>query len=163
MADVRKDSYVLRPDQHAWPLVWRSDRPVERLPAITTARLVEMLGEKGARLRTWGHDDIGVHYIGVRHGTPLHIDPKYARYSAQYILRNDGWWLHGMEERVGEPPIGPGAYYCLDTHSPHKVTRDPRLGDGPFWLAIVIDSDNVPDPEAAWPLIEWRLLNDAHA
>lgn len=104
------------------------------------------------RLNTYAHvgDKKSAHLIAVRSGTTLHIDPAYTRYTHQLILRNDGYYLHGIDETLPGIPYGPGTMFCCDTHSPHKLSRDPRLTAGMFYVALAVDSDRAMTPDEAW-------------
>lgn len=155
---------TLRPDQQAWPILWSEARGPLTVPDAGDVWVVPHFGTaivKSSRLVMWGHDDLGTFYIACRGGTALHTDPGYIRYSHQLIIRNDGWRLHGMEVRPSSDPLMVGTFYCLDTHSPHQVAKDPRLGTGLYWLALVIDNDVPLTPEVAWLCLAPRL-QEAH-
>jgi len=114
---------------------------------------------RGIKLRSFGHDEDGVHWLLTRAGTPLHYDPAYARYSHQLVLRNDGNRLRGLpryDERADwHPPLWPGTMYALDTHSPHQGTKDPRM-DPPgvvLKLVIAVDRDELLTPRQVLPML----------
>jgi len=122
---------------------------------------------RGIKLKSFGHDGDGVHFLLTRAGTPLHTDTAYTRYSHQLVLRNDGNRIRGMprydHESLWHPPLWPGVMYCLDTHSPHQGTPDPRIapayvakvrGLAPMLKAVIaVDRDRVLAPDEAWPLL----------
>ena len=79
-------------------------------------------------LMTWGRtkgkleDD--PHWIGMqfqkRRIQPLHIDPKYPRFSHHLKFRVDsGLYVKGISNEPLE--MKRGLFYILDTHSPHQV------------------------------------------
>jgi hypothetical protein len=165
----------LKPGQHPMPVLWFvSAQPLWQAADITSQQLVPPDAEverflppgKSRKLRSFGHDEEGVHWLLTRGGTILHTDPAYARYSHQLILRNDGNRLRGLrDEEPWHPPMVPGTFYALDTHSPHQGTPDTRLlsphmaGAGPpiLKLVIAVDRDELLPPERAWSLLS-RLL-----
>jgi hypothetical protein len=163
MAPIRPDA-ALTGDWTAMPVLWQTG--TKRLPAgdYSNEALARFLPPgRGIKLRSFGHDDEGVHWLLTRAGTPLHHDPAYARYSHQLVLRNDGNRLRGLPRYDGpeywHPPLMPGTMYALDTHSPHQGTRDPRMSPPPVVLKLVIavDRDELLTPAQAYPLLS-RLL-----
>ena len=107
------------------------------------------------RLKAWGRerDKNGAviyknspHWIAVRNGTPLHLDPPYPRYSHHLKIRVDeGIFVRGINKV--ELKLTTGTFYILDTHSPHQVFNKSPL-DG--WnVAISIDSDEKWNPQEA--------------
>lgn len=111
---------------------------------------------RGIALRAFGHDEDSVHWLLTRAGTPLHTDPRYARYSYQLVLRNDGGRVRGLPRYDQEhPPMRPGVMYCLDTHSPHQGLRDERLGTPKVVhkLVAAVDSDTLVEAPVVWPLL----------
>lgn len=152
MADIPKD-YVLQPGQRAYPVLWAEPWPAVTLPTVTDDLLVDRFDTKNTRrLRTWGHGGpFRTHWIAVRAGTPMHIDPGFERYTHQLVVRNDGWKIHGMESLQREhPPMPRSTFVCVDTHSPHKLSRDRRLGGGLWYVALVVDDDGPLSPHDAW-------------
>lgn len=136
--DLRRD-HQLTGDQRGDPVIWKS--------AITCAfsppsvDLAPIFGEgKSRRLHTWGHDESGVHWIGVRTGTPLHIDPRYARYTHQLVVRCDGFELGGLA-CGSRRRLLTGDLFCLDTHSPHELVRASGVSAGAMYVAASLDSD----------------------
>ena len=110
---------------------------------------------KAKRLKTWGRsvDKNGKtiliddpHWIAVRNGTPLHIDPAYPRYSHQLKIRVDhGTFVRGADRE--ELMLERGLFYILDTHSPHQVFLKHKFD---AWnVSISIDSWNMWEPEKA--------------
>ena len=124
---------------------------------------------RGIKLRSFGHDEDGVHWLLTRAGTPLHYDPAYARYSHQLVLRNDGNRLRGLpryDDRADwHPPLWPGTMYALDTHSPHHGVPDPRMDPPPvvLKLCIAVDRDEPLSPAEAWPLLSRYLAAELPA
>lgn len=102
------------------------------------------------RLRTFGHlnpaDRRSPHFLCTRGGTPMHTDPAYSRYALQLQLVNQGFIVHGLNDNVDAMPVFyPGLVILLDTHSPHKVSRDPRMpNEGPNKLLAGSDFADVP-------------------
>lgn len=171
MPSVNEDTYELVGDQVAYPILWFMPPPVE-LPNpldLSDAALEPVFGEgRGRRLKSWAHDENGVHWLATRSGTALHCDLTYVRYTHHMILRNDGWRIRGLVDDPDDvPPMVPGSIYCLDTHSPHQVVRDERLlapGQKPLYkLQVVVDRDAPLDYEEAFDLLwPWtaRELDD---
>jgi hypothetical protein len=128
--------------------------PLPHFPADWTRRF---WGDEktSRRFKTWGHppgDKLGPHFICTRGGIGFHTDVGFARYSVHLELHNEGWWCHGVDENpAGKPMYVPGLVTVLDTHSPHTVTKDPRLPfTGPTKVAAAIDfEDYPPDLDAA--------------
>jgi hypothetical protein len=165
MVAVRPD-VALAPGQAAMPVLWA----VHTREAATADYSDEVLARflppgRGIKLRSFGHDADGVHWLLTRAGTPLHRDPAYAQYSHQLVLRNDGNRLRGLPRYDSpdrwHPPLVPGVMYALDTHSPHQGTKDPRMDPPPvvLKLAIAVDRDELLTPRQAWPLLS-RLLHE---
>ena len=100
----------------------------------------------GFKLQTWGRTpnklENDPHYIGVRKTTPLHIDPRYPRYSHHLKLRVDlGIGCRGLDKT--ELMFKRGTFYILDTHSPHQVFQKK---DTAIWnVAVSIDSHTILD------------------
>jgi hypothetical protein len=78
------------------------------------------------------------HWIAVRGSTPLHIDPRYPRYSHHLKLRVDPGIAIRGHDKV-ELQLVRGLFYILDTHSPHQVTA-PK---GAWNVAVSIDSKTI--------------------
>ena len=85
------------------------------------------------------------HWIAVRNGTPLHIDPKYPRYSHHLKIRVDAETIcRGLDKQ--ELVLQRGLFYILDTHSPHQVLV--RGDNKNAWnVAVSIDSHEPLPPE----------------
>lgn len=157
-----KPDYPLRPDQTPQPILWRTPMPIVReVPEAADEVLLARYGPgRAMRLNTYGHlgDKYSAHIISVRSGTPLHIDPAYTRYTHQLIVHNDGWYLHGLDASMPQEPFAVGTFFCMDTHSPHKVSPDLRLGTGLWYVALVVDADKPLDTLEALtrlrPLVE---------
>ena len=163
MTAIRPD-VALSDDWAAMPVLWmvRAKRRIYGdYGDETLARFLPP--GRGIKLRSFGHDADGVHWLITRAGTPLHHDPAYARYSHQLVLRNDGNRIRGLprydERDRWHPPLVPGMMYALDTHSPHQGTKDPRMRPPGVVLKLVIavDRDELLTPEQAYPLLA-RLL-----
>ena len=110
---------------------------------------------KVGRLKAWGRarDKQGKviyednpHWIAVRNGTPLHLDPPYPRYSHHLKARADeGMFVRGLDKV--ELKLTRGTFYILDTHSPHQVFNKSPV-DG--WnIAVSIDSYEQWEPDKA--------------
>jgi len=110
---------------------------------------------KAGRLKTWGRkkgDDGKViyendpHWIAVRNGTPLHMDPPYPRYSHHLKIRADeGMFVRGLDK--SELKLERGTFYILDTHSPHQVFNKSKYD---VWnVAVSIDSNTLINPKKA--------------
>lgn len=122
---------------------------------------------KVGRLKAWGRakDKDGKvnykdnpHWIAVRNGTPLHLDPPYPRYSHHLKIRVDaGIFVRGIDKV--ELMLETGTFYILDTHSPHQVFNK-NIYDG--WnVAISMDSDDIWDyTKAINKLTEFGLNNE---
>lgn len=130
-------------DQSAFPFVWTWDLGMGFDGLAPTAALEIAMGPgKGRKLRSWGHDDDGVHWLATRAGANLHTDRNYARYSHHVIVRNDGWRLRGVDDGRRIMPLMPGVMYCLDTWSPHAIVPDLRLNAKPLYkVQIAVDRD----------------------
>lgn len=120
----------------------------------------------GRRLRSWGHNDEGVHFLAVQGGTALHSDKAYTRFSHQLVLRNDGTRIRGepdVDEADWHPPMVVGSMYCLDTHLPHQGLRDPRMGEASGLMTrkcvVAVDRDAPLGPGEAWPLLSPYLAH----
>lgn len=163
-----KPGYVLKDWQTDRPLLWRVSGVVAAdrlLPARASIQMMfaQFGPGRGSRLQTWAReeqDPDGPHWIGVRHGIKLHTDPGYRRYTHQLVVHNDGWRLAGLDERLDEP-LAAGTAFCCDTHSPHQLLPDPRLGRGLYYLAVSMDAkEPLPPEKAVGPLLafleDWR-------
>ena len=140
-----KDGRQLQGDQRCDPIVWRVCYYGIALPSsIISRELTSAFAPGRAKtLKTWGRnpeDRNGPHWIGVRNGTPLHTDPRYPRYTHQLVVHNSGWYVGGILRDVAGDPFGSGTLFCLDTHSPHILLPDSRVGVGAYYLAISIDA-----------------------
>jgi len=151
------DDYVLKNWQTADPILWRKSVPVPPggfLPPKTCIRMLfELFGAgKSKRLQTFARDESdpnGPHWIGVRlGGLGMHTDPKFPRFTHQLVVYNDGWGVIGLGKRLGEP-LAAGTLFCCDTHSPHQVIPDGRLGRGLYYLAASMDAKAKLPPEVA--------------
>ena len=153
----------LRPDQVPVPIRWWVRSPVEAVPPAPDTTLEAAFGgpTRSRKLRSWGHDPDGVHWLATVNGTILHTDPAYRRYTFHLVVRNDGWRIRGISDEH-HPPMTPGALYCLDTHSPHAVVRDDRLPWTPpgYKLQIALDADEILTAQEVWPLLRRYLDHD---
>ena len=169
--DVKFDA-PLKNDQKTNPAIFHTT--IDLPSSIITPneqQLREVFGvkdfTKAKRLKTWGRsidkegntiliDD--PHWLAVRNGTPLHIDPKYPRYSHQLKIRVDfGTFVRGVD--LEELELKRGVFYILDTHSPHQVFIKHKMD---AWnISISIDSWNMWEPKKAIKtLIDWGLNYD---
>jgi hypothetical protein len=167
MANVPKD-YLLQDFQRAGPVVWVSEpRVLSRIPDVSDETLTAIFDDKRTRrLKSWGHDETGAHWLVTRSGLPLHHDIGFTRYTHQLIIRNDGWRLAGLDEQLDLPPLMPGVMDCLDTHSPHKVVRDERFGDSKkalYKVMLVVDRDEPLTEEQVWDILSPRLNDESCA
>jgi hypothetical protein len=132
------------------------------LPEIDRRWCLEFWGDSKAtsRFKTWGHRNgkLSAHFICARGGVPMHTDIGFARYSVHIQLYNGGYFTHGLDaDPQNYPLFEPGLITLLDTHSPHQVSRDPRLiKDGTSKVAAAIDFFEMPAdiPEAIGQLLE---------
>ncbi len=165
--DVKFD-YKLSGDQRSNPVVFSTKIEIPKgiiFPTETHLRKAfktDEFRQKSTRLKTWGRtkgklkDD--PHWIAVRNGTPLHMDPPYPRYSHHLKIRVDnGIFVRGIDK--SELMLETGTFYILDTHSPHQVFNKNKF-DG--WnVAISLDSDDIWDEKKAIDsLIHYGLNND---
>ena len=157
--DVKR-GYVMRADQIDPPVVWRAVVPLLFMDDGKARRMLDDVFGPGKtkRLQTWARptdSPNGPHWIGVRNGTPLHIDPRYPRYTHQLIVLNEGWTLAGMSRKHAARPFLVGDVFCCDTHSPHILMRE-QASTGSWYLAASIDS---PTPlglhDVAEPLLDF--------
>lgn len=158
-----KNDYILKEGEREDPLVWVDFSHIDEvitgnLPS--SENIAEVFGK--SRLKSWGHLENGVHWLSTKKGTTMHTDPRYPRYTHHLMVRNDGFRLHGMkDEEESHPILEPGAMYCLDAHSPHKVSIDTRYGvDKPqYKIQIAIDADEILTPDETWVIVK-KLLEE---
>ena len=169
MANVPKD-YVLEDWQRSSPVLWVSEpRVLSQVPDVSDETLTDIFDDKRTRrLKSWGHDDTGAHWLVTRSGLPLHHDIGFTRYTHQLIIRNDGWRLAGMDEQLDLPPLVVGVMDCLDTWSPHKVVRDERFGKEQakkalYKCMLVVDRDQPLTEDEVWDLLSPRLADESCA
>ena len=140
---------------------WFVTVPVS-LPVVEDDELVPAFGPgRSRKLKSWGHDEHGVHWLVTRNGTELHTDPTYLRYTHHLVYRNDGFRIRGLSDDL-HPPMVPGAMYCLDTHSPHEVVPDERLeGEHLYKVQLAVDREDPLSPPGAYKLFRrWLYRND---
>ena len=153
--DLKWD-YELKEHQNPNPVVFtkKIDLDAEGVFCTNEQSILKVFKTDGFKLQTWGRtpnkleDD--PHYIGVRRTTPLHIDPKYPRYSHHLKIRVDmGIGCRGLNKE--SLMFERGTFYILDTHSPHQVfIHDAYKKLKPEWnIAVSIDSSTPIDPEEA--------------
>jgi hypothetical protein len=110
-------------------------------------------------LKTWGrsknqHADKDPHWIRVKRGTPLHIDPKYPRYSHHLVLKGEGY-LRGVDKR--RTSVERGTVYTCDVHSPHQYCSN-NAEKNYWYLAVSLDYDiPIRLDEAYFDLLEYAL------
>jgi hypothetical protein len=165
--NVTKD-YQLSDWQRAGPVLWVSDpRPLPQVPDASDEVLNAIFDEKRTRrLKSWGHDDTGAHWLVTRSGLGLHHDIGFTRYTHQLIIRNDGWRLGGFDDQLELKPLVQGAMCCLDTWSPHKVYRDTRFPDSKkalYKAMLVVDRDEPLTEDEVWALLSPRLSDPTAA
>jgi hypothetical protein len=160
--------HELTDGQLAVPILWLVTAPLPRVVDVSDDVLDRAFGGggRGQKLRSWGHSgDHGAHWLATRSGTALHTDTAYSRYTHHLILRNDGWRIRGMSDDL-HPPMVPGAMYCLDTHSPHRVVPDQRVGVASeggrplYKVQVAVDTDDPLDPPTAWQWLTRKLVAD---
>jgi len=166
--DVKWD-IQLRPDQRRNPVMFTKHLELgEEIHYPTNEELRAVMGikegHKGKRLQTWGrakdakgktvveHDP---HWLAVKNGTPLHVDPRYPRYSHQLKIRVDPpTYVHGIDK--SQLILKRGTFYILDTHSPHQVVT----GSGELWnVTASIDSHSLLNPNQAVEVLMNYCLN----
>mgnify|MGYP005988199319 CR=1 FL=1 len=135
--------------------------------ALRAAFKTDEFKKNSSRLKAWGRkkDKSGKtvfeddpHWIAVRNGTPLHMDPPYPRYSHHLKIRVDeGIFVRGLSRE--ELKLTRGTFYILDTHSPHQVFNKAKF-DG--WnVAVSIDSYNIlPADDAIERCVNFALSHD---
>ena len=116
-------------------------------------------GKARQQLKTWGGSDSTSepHWIGVTHGTPLHTDPRYPRYSWQLMIWVDNFVLRGKDKE--ETPLEMGTLFLLDTHSPHQLLAKDKKAK--YYLACSMDSkERIPMSEAMTKLLAYADSNE---
>lgn len=142
-------NYELTGDQRANPVVYATRIDLgSRYRCPTDEELKSVFLTEQFNLQTWGRAkdpsgrDILIndpHWIAVRGGTPLHIDPKYPRYSHHLKLRvDDEIYVRGLNKE--EMQLERGTFYILDTHSPHQVFAKGKANAHGWDVAVSIDS-----------------------
>lgn len=157
------DDYVLKPGERPVPIVWMTAAvELPRIPDVSDVVLNEVFGPgRSRKIKSWGHNNVGAHWLVTRGGTLFHNDLTYSRYTHHLLLRNDGWRIRGMADESSRwhPPMVTGVVYCLDTHSPHQVIWDERLdktGVG-YKAQIAVDRDEPMNPADAWTALATKL------
>ena len=116
-------------------------------------------GKARQQLKTWGGTESTAepHWIGVTHGTPLHTDPRYPRYSWQLMVWVDNFILRGKDKV--ETPLSMGTLFLLDTHSPHQLLAKDKMAR--YYLACSMDSkERIPMSEAISKLTAYANSNE---
>jgi len=168
---VIPEDYTLHHGERENPLLWlcRVATHGAALPDTSDEAMHAVLGPGTARaLKSFGHDDDGVHYLLLRGGTGLHTDTAYTRFTHQLVLRNDGTRIGGLPRNDGppehwHPPMVPGVMYCLDTHSPHIGRPDERMSPprrGYMKAVIAVDRPEPLSIEHAWSLLCRYLVRE---
>ena len=152
MANVKWE-VELKEWQRFNPVVYSAKIDIPNMVKIPSdSELESIFKTKGYKLQTWGRSknndgkyikENDPHWIGVRKGTPLHIDMGYPRYSHHLKVRvDDGIVVRGIDKT--ELLLERGVFYILDTHSPHQVLHKK---DSAVWnVAVSIDSHVLLDP-----------------
>lgn len=147
--------YKLKNDERSNPVVFICDVDLPKdviLPSEQALMRVFQTNDfrKGSgRLTTWGREvdrdgnlvlQKSAHWIAVRNGTPLHVDPRYPRYSHHLKVRCDkNIAVRGLDKK--ESFLSRGSFYILDTHSPHQVVNHNKYD---VWnVAVSVDSDHI--------------------
>jgi len=118
-------------------------------------------GKAKQQLKTWGGSESTAepHWIGVTHGTPLHTDPRYPRYSWQLLVFVDNFILRGKNKE--ETPLQAGTLFLLDTHSPHQLLAKDNVAR--YYLACSMDSkERIPMSDAMIKLLDYAQNNELH-
>lgn len=148
----------LKPDQRSNPVL--VSRYLAPLPVvIRAAELAQLFPGDSHQLKTWGRTPgtlrLDPHWIGVRYATPLHIDPKYPRYTHHLIVHaSPGFVLRGHDKV--ETAVVPGAYLVVDTHSPHQLFAQAKTSK--WYLAVSLDADAVLDHDQILPVLAAYVL-----
>ena len=160
-------TYELKDDQLSNPVVYHEniDLDSKKIFYPNENSILKVFKTDGFKLQTWGRTpnklENDPHYNGVRKTTPLHIDPKYPRYSHHLKIRVDmGIGCRGLDKK--ELLFKRGTFYILDTHSPHQVFIAPKYKVlNPTWnIAVSIDSYEKLEPkDAIEQCIEYALEN----
>ena len=163
--DVKWDA-ELKDGQSANPVLhWERMELPEELICPTDDQLAVIFKTNQYRLQTWSRQKKNgktvltndPHWLATRGSGPLHVDPKYPRYSHQLKIRvDDGIFARGLDKV--EVPLFRGVYYVLDTHSPHQVFS-PKVKNG-YNVTVSIDH-HIPlrrDKTVA-RLSEWGIAN----
>ena len=154
-------NHKLIDDQKANPVVFATEVKLPNGVIFPTEQHMQKIFKtesfkaKAGRLKTWGRSkgsdgkvlyEDDPHWIAVRNGTPLHMDPPYPRYSHHLKIRVDeGIFVRGLDKV--ELKLTTGTFYILDTHSPHQVFNKSPI-DG--WnIAVSIDSYKKWEPQKA--------------
>lgn len=166
--DVKWD-YQLKNDQRSNPVVYAEylDIDKEHIVMPSEEQLKRIFINDGFRLQTWkrSKDKNGKtiltedpHWIAVRGGTPLHVDPRYPRYSHHLKVRcDDGIYCRGLSRE--ELHLRRGLFYILDTHSPHQVFH--KKNQKSWNVAASVDSHDILDKNYVLPmLLEFAKKND---
>lgn len=141
-------NYKLKADQKDNPVVYYQKINIPNsIPYPTNEDLQKIFKTDSFSLQTWGRaKDINgktiltnnPHWIAVRGSTPLHLDPKYPRYSHHLKIRVDeDISVRGLNKK--ELKLERGTFYILDTHSPHQV----KAKKGYYNVAVSIDSKTI--------------------
>lgn len=115
------------------------------------AKVRSVLTGKGHQLKTWGpaNETAKPHWIGVTKQTPLHVDPRYPRYTWHLLLWVDNFVLRGVDKT--EVQLEDGMMILLDTHSPHQLLAKDK--DAVYYIAASIDSKTIIPIEQAKALL----------
>jgi hypothetical protein len=158
-----KRTDVLSADQTDHPVQYIGELYGVELPPIDARWCLEFWGDskRTSRFKTFGHRDgkQGPHFIVARGGTSMHTDIGFMRWSVHVQLYNGGYYTHGLDtDPANYELLVPGVITVLDTHSPHKVSRDPRLEQrSPSKVAMAVDFDDYPPSvdHAVDQLVAW--------
>jgi hypothetical protein len=123
----------------------------------TLAELSEVFPDSNSiRIKTWGRSHptqktsvLDPHWLCLTQGTGMHTDPMYPRYTHQLYVYVDPMLLHGLA--FHRTILKRGLYVCLDTHSPHKVSKLDKRSR--WYLAAAIDSNQQEPFDKMHPIL----------
>lgn len=160
-------NYELKDDQLSNPVIFTKNIDLDERKVFypNESAILKVFKTDGFKLQTWGRTpnklENDPHYIGVRKTTPIHIDPRYPRYSHHLKIRVDmGIGCRGLDKKA--LMFKRGTFYILDTHSPHQVFIDTKYKKfNPTWnIAVSIDSyEKLDTNETIEKCINYALEN----
>jgi|21_taG_2_1085346.scaffolds.fasta_scaffold20511_3 hypothetical protein len=151
--DIKWDA-TLKDYQRSNPVVYSQDYILPHTIIEPSDAVLNEIFKKGETLKTWGRskkDGKTVvrndpHFIACSKNTPLHVDPRYPRYSHHLKIRVDSEiYARGIDKVAMK--LNRGTFYILDTHSPHQIFQNKEVStDRTSWnVACSLDSDDILD------------------